>query len=335
MRLDASGRLLVGTSTSLSTDRLLQIADTGGEAGSEIIRYTDTQTGAPVLALSKSRGTSVGVDATVSDNDILGYIQFKGNTGTGFLNAAWITGEVDGEPNTGGDTTDMPGRLVFSTTADGASSSTERMRINNQGIASFSTNIPDSARYNAGSYHCLHTSVGDTISLAVENSHNSSPYGMLIDFSDAAPDNNGNYFFKCIDNAANRFFVYSDGDVQNHDNSYTGISDEKLKQDIVDAGSQWDDLKNLRVRKFKFISDVEAYGDNAKTLIGVVAQEVETVSPGLVKEHPDLDNENNDLGTTTKSVNYSVLYMKAVKALQEAMERIETLEAKVAALEAQ
>jgi hypothetical protein len=32
-------------------------------------------------------------------------------------------------------------------------------------------------------------------------------------------------------------------------------------------------------------------------------------------------------------VNYSVLYMKAVKALQEAMERIETLEAKVAALE--
>jgi hypothetical protein len=32
-------------------------------------------------------------------------------------------------------------------------------------------------------------------------------------------------------------------------------------------------------------------------------------------------------------VNYSVLYMKAVKTLQEAMERIETLEAKVAALE--
>ena len=44
------------------------------------------------------------------------------------------------------------------------------------------------------------------------------------------------------------------------------------------------------------------------------------------------DAEGNDLGTVTKSVNYSVLYMKAVKALQEAMERIETLEAKVAAL---
>jgi hypothetical protein len=50
-------------------------------------------------------------------------------------------------------------------------------------------------------------------------------------------------------------------------------------------------------------------------------------------ESPDRDEDGNDLGTVTKSVNYSVLYMKAVKALQEAIERIEQLEAKVAALE--
>jgi hypothetical protein len=59
----------------------------------------------------------------------------------------------------------------------------------------------------------------------------------------------------------------------------------------------------------------------------LVAQEAELVSPGLVSESPDRDDEGNDLGTVTKSVNYSVLYMKAVKALQEAMERIEQLEA--------
>jgi hypothetical protein len=63
------------------------------------------------------------------------------------------------------------------------------------------------------------------------------------------------------------------------------------------------------------------------TQIGCVAQEVELVCPGLVSESPDRDEDGNDLGTVTKSVNYSVLYMKAVKALQEAMERIETLEA--------
>jgi hypothetical protein len=54
----------------------------------------------------------------------------------------------------------------------------------------------------------------------------------------------------------------------------------------------------------------------------------------LVEEHIDRDREDNDLGTTTKSIKTSILYMKAVKALQEAMERIETLEAQNAAFEA-
>ena len=58
-------------------------------------------------------------------------------------------------------------------------------------------------------------------------------------------------------------------------------------------------------------------------MIGVVAQEIETVSPKLVWEDKD----------GIKGVAYSVLYMKAIKGLQEAMTRIETLEAKVAALE--
>ena len=69
-----------------------------------------------------------------------------------------------------------------------------------------------------------------------------------------------------------------------------------------------------------------AYGDFNTRNIGLIAQEVETVCPKLVKERADLDDNNQEIGTSTKTVNYSVLYMKAVKALQEAMERIETLE---------
>jgi|TARA_Y100000033_G_scaffold13053_1_gene12071 hypothetical protein len=124
------------------------------------------------------------------------------------------------------------------------------------------------------------------------------------------------------------FYVYTNGNVENTNNSYGAISDAKLKENIVDATSQWDDLKALQVRKYNFIEG------ETHTQLGVIAQEVETVSPGLVFETTDRDEEGNDLGTVTKGVNYSVLYMKAVKALQEAMERIETLEAKVAALEA-
>jgi len=152
--------------------------------------------------------------------------------------------------------------------------------------------------------------------------------------------------------------VYSDGDVVNHDNSYGSLSDERLKQDIVDANSQWDDIKGIKVRNFKKKDDVDQYGDKAWSHIGVIAQELETVSPKLIKESaPDANDikhsaefgtlykdgdiipEGKEVGdvkeikANVKKVSYSVLYMKAIKALQEAMARIETLEAKVKTLE--
>lgn len=122
--------------------------------------------------------------------------------------------------------------------------------------------------------------------------------------------------------------IYTNGNIQNTNNSYGALSDIKLKENIVDANSQWDDIKGIQVRNYNFKQG------QTHTQIGVIAQEIEQVSPGLVTETPDRDASGVDLGTVTKSVNYSVLYMKAIKALQEAMERIETLEAKVAALEA-
>ena len=163
---------------------------------------------------------------------------------------------------------------------------------------------------------------------------NGDAYNVVIRSSNSA--GTSNHFLACtpgssgIDNGGTgvSFQVFTNGNVQNTNNSYGAISDAKLKENIVSASSQWDDIKNLRVRNYNFIEG------QTHTQIGVVAQEVETVSPGLVTESPDRDEDGNDLGTVTKSVNYSVLYMKSVKALQEAMERIETLETKVAALEA-
>jgi hypothetical protein len=114
--------------------------------------------------------------------------------------------------------------------------------------------------------------------------------------------------------------IWNNGNIQNTNNSYTAISDIKLKENIVNANSQWDDIKALQVRNYN-LKEGQTHRQ-----IGLIAQEVEPISPGLVYESPDRDPEGNDLGTVTKSVNYSVLYMKAVKALQEAMDRIEVLE---------
>ena len=131
---------------------------------------------------------------------------------------------------------------------------------------------------------------------------------------------NASDFIRCqIANSA-KFLVTGNGNAQNANNSYGSISDVSLKENIVDANSQWDDIKNIRVRNYNF---KESTGQPTHTQIGVVAQELETVSPKLV-ETSDKDG--------MKNVQYSVLYMKAVKALQEAMARIETLEAEVAAL---
>ena len=124
------------------------------------------------------------------------------------------------------------------------------------------------------------------------------------------------------------FRVYTNGNVQNINNSYGSTSDQNLKENIVDATSQWDDIKALQVRKYNFREDT---GHQTHTQLGLIAQEVETVSPGLVvttdvrEGETVLDADGNQL-ESIKSINYSVLYMKAVKALQEAQTRIELLE---------
>jgi len=127
--------------------------------------------------------------------------------------------------------------------------------------------------------------------------------------------------------------IEANGDIMSATQVIQAPSDIKLKQDIVDATSQWDDIKALQLRNYRMKSHVVEMGDDAPTHLGVIAQEVEAAGmTGLVDDKPDVDGDLE--GPSTKIVKYTMIYLKAVKALQEAMDRIETLEAKVAALEA-
>jgi hypothetical protein len=296
LRIDSFGQLLMGTSAARTTGTQTwrsQIEGAGEFTGLGITTNQNGTAGA-YLSLAKSRGTAVGSNTIVQNGDGLGYIIFSGADGIDAnTQAAFIGCEVDGTP--GAD--DMPGRLVFSTTADGASGPTERMRIDNTGKSGFLSG--DNTVWSSST-----NVAGTTQSIFVGSHSATAPYGGTVSIA-----------------------IRTNGNVVNTNNSYGAISDIKLKENIVNANSQWDDLKALQVRNYSFKEG------QTHTQIGLIAQEAELVSPGLVSESPDRDAEGNDLGTVTKSVNYSVLYMKAVKALQEAMERIETLEAKVAALE--
>jgi hypothetical protein len=172
-------------------------------------------------------------------------------------------------------------------------------------------------------------------------------------------DDNTSDLMVAGDNTADRFRIFSDGDVVNHDNSYGAISDQRIKQNIRDSNSQWDDIKAVKVRNYKRKDDVRYYGADAWEQIGVVAQELEAsgmdklirnsepsssdilsdAAFGTLYEDGDdipAGKQIGDIKTITASVKkvaYSILYMKAIKALQEAQTRIETLETKVAALE--
>jgi hypothetical protein len=120
--------------------------------------------------------------------------------------------------------------------------------------------------------------------------------------------------------------ILGNGNVQNANNSYGALSDIKLKENIVDATPKLDDLMQVQVRHYNFI------GDEQKQL-GVIAQELEQIFPGMVEESPDRDAEGNDLGTTTKSVKYSVFVPMLIKAIQELSAKNDALEARIAALE--
>jgi hypothetical protein len=125
--------------------------------------------------------------------------------------------------------------------------------------------------------------------------------------------------------AAESFIVYNNGNVINTNNSYGQISDVKLKENIVDATPKLADLMQVKVRNYNLIGDT-------RKQIGVVAQELEQIFPGMIDESPDQDKDRNDLGTVTKSVKYSVFVPMLIKAIQEQQALITQLQADVAAL---
>ena len=129
LRIDSSGRALFNQALNKSAGgvagSLLQVEAVDQTAAIRVTRNSASAEG-PFLVFSKSRGTSINSNVVVQDDDKLGSIIFAGADGSDHQSgAASIQALVDGTPGSN----DMPTRLVFSTTTDGASSVTERLSI--------------------------------------------------------------------------------------------------------------------------------------------------------------------------------------------------------------
>lgn len=148
MRIDASGRLLIGTSsartnlfgTSASARVFLEGTTTADDSRFVIIRNsTTTATNGGSLFLGASKGTTVGSVTAVASGDRLGGLEFLGADGTALQTSAQVQAFVDGAVSTGV----VPGRLVLST-ATSAGVLTERMRIDSSGNVGIGTSTPSS-----------------------------------------------------------------------------------------------------------------------------------------------------------------------------------------------
>ena len=172
VRIDSSGRLLVGVTSSSSVYGLhhqLQVEGTNGATSSISLTRNSNSASPPYLTFGKTRGTSDGSNTIVQDGDALGTISFNGADGTNKDHmAAQITGAIDGTPGEN----DLPGRLVFKTTADGANSSTERMRIDSSGRLLLNTTTEGNAGADDLTIGQISGSTGITIRSGTTNNGN-------------------------------------------------------------------------------------------------------------------------------------------------------------------
>jgi len=160
--IDTSGNLLVGITTAQTINTLTPAFQQLGAGNYGSIwsgRYSANATGNGIY-LSKSRSATVGTNTIVQSGDDLGTLFFFGADGTDLIQAASILAEVDGTPGTG----DMPGRLVFSTTADGASTPTERMRIDSIGNVGIGASTANYQKLGIGGTYPVSSNISEVVS---------------------------------------------------------------------------------------------------------------------------------------------------------------------------
>jgi hypothetical protein len=201
-------------------------------------------------------------------------------------------------------------------------SASERMRITSGGYTKMS---PNGTYLSSSSYHEMRQTAGDW-TVGISNT-NGNPRGIYQEYTAASPNGTANQFLYCADSTALRMEVRSNGGIANYATNNVVLSDVRLKKDITPLESVWNKIKNIEIVKYKFKDQTH---DDFN--MGVIAQQVEDVAPELI----DIDGWGTSAedGTTYKGIYESDINYYSIKALQEAMAKIETLEAEMAILKA-
>ena len=214
-------------------------------------------------------------------------------------------------------------------TFDSSGVPSERMRITSGGYLKasntgtyVSTTTP---------YHELRNNTDSRVVIVSNSSATlTDQNGIMVYFSNAAPNNSTSDFIACEDSSVLRFEVRSNGGIANYQGNDVNLSDERVKKDIEPLESYWDKFKAIEIVKFKYKDQTH---DDFN--IGVIAQQVEAVAPEFVdvdswNTKPEIDEEGNEIVSEEeplKSIYTADLHHATIKVLQEAMSKIEILEA--------
>jgi hypothetical protein len=331
--IDSSKRLLVGTSSALNVEPFVaaQVQTEARYGYASIYRANDAS--GPALYFIKSRAASAAT--VVQSGDVLGEIRFQGADGGDYETpGGTIKCEVDGTPGAN----DMPGRLVFSTTADGASSPTERMRIGNSGtiqvgatgLVGWINRIPLQVGQGAVAWQSTPANGASTIfsnNFYVGAGGNdraiSTGYVEGIVMNSAGAGDVRVLTTSGTVTAGDNFSFTAGPYVAAGGTSWTSSSDERLKNIIEPITNGLEKVADIRAVKFSWKDDPDA-----KPNIGVIAQDVEAVLPEIVSKSKKYGSDDP---TEYLGVSYDLLAPLLIAALQEAKIKIETLEARLTA----
>ena len=191
------------------------------------------------------------------------------------------------------------------------------MRITSDGF----TKASNTGTYVNVSGHEFVTNVAE--STRIQNT-NSTPFGLRITHN-TDTNGTGNEFLTCIGNATTRAALRSNGGLANFSANNANLSDRNAKKDISLAADTWDCLKEWEIVNYRY----KDQPDNADLNLGVIAQQVAESCPEVITIFQEAKEATDDAPAQEErlGVKEQQMYWMAIKALQEAQVRIETLEA--------
>jgi len=349
MRIDSSGNLLVGkTSASIGTVGC-ELRNDGyilGANDGDAPLYLNRLSSDGDIAKFYKDGTTVGsIQSRAGLVSTIILDPRSGSLGTGITGSGASLSptngsgtEIDARNDIGTSTYRFKDLYLSNTIGNGAgeeitfnnaqdylrfdTSGSERMRIDSSG------NLLVGATSNINSSHTIYKEQSNNNIAVFENAGTSTPFGVQVRFTGEQTSRSDRYTYTSYHGSGSlalRFGVQTDGGIKNFSANNTNLSDRREKKNIEDADNTWSDVKQWSIRKYHY--NIEE--DESPKKVGVIAQEIEELDSNLVQSS-FIDEQQN---TERLYVKEQQMTWMAIKALQEAMIKIESLEARVTELE--